>query len=64
MRVNKEVHVRLQQGADDDIELQYNGAAEGKCCDPDCDDSRLSAIVIAKCCSVCVLTAHCVLLLV
>ena len=31
MRVNKEVHVRLQQGADDDIELQYNGAAEGKC---------------------------------
>ena len=40
--------------------LNYNTMVQQKasveCCDPDCDDSRLSAIVIAKCCVyVCVL---------
>ena len=62
MRVNKEEHV-LQM-----MTLNYNTMVQQKAsveyCDPDCDDSRLSAIVIAKCCSVCVLTAYCVLLLV
>ena len=58
MRVNKEV----QQGAQLMTLVQQKASVEY--CDPDCDDSRLSAIVIAKCCSVCVLTAHCVLLLV
>ena len=63
MRVNKEVHVSQM------MTLNYNNTmvqqkASVECCDPDCDDSRLSAIVIAKCCSARVLTAHCVLLLV
>ena len=48
MRVNKEV----QQGAQLMTLVQQKASVEY--CDPDCDDSRLLAIVIAKCC-VCVL---------
>ena len=55
MRVNKEV----QQGAQLMTLVQQKASVEY--CDPDCDDSRLSAIVIAKCC-VCA-APHCVLLL-